>query len=104
ASKFGQHPINAPAGMLVIKAPAEYAYMVDAALPFVSSVGGKPVQLVLLRRSSTIRSLYLLAWKLHNRRLQAEAALTNDPEIIQTLAKTVGAGVPGHKLKRIWDQ
>ena len=76
ATKISRQPISAPAGMIILRAPSEYSHMVDSALNFVNSIGGKSVQLRLLKRSSTIRTLYLFAWKEHNRRLQAEAAIS----------------------------
>ena len=73
-SQLSRRPVKAPTGMMIFRASAECAQYVEKALPFVTKIGDKFVQLRLLRKSSTIRSLYLFAWEEHNRRVYSMAA------------------------------
>lgn len=65
--------IKAPMGMFLYRTTVETSSMFETALPFVRIVGGKRVEFRLLRKSSTIRSLYLYAWEEHQKRLYAIA-------------------------------
>lgn len=73
-SQLSRRPIKAPTGMMIIRASAECCHFVEKALPFVTKIGDKFVQLRLLRKSSTVRSLYLFAWEEHNKRIYSMAA------------------------------
>ncbi|KAE9552725.1 hypothetical protein FO519_004042 [Halicephalobus sp. NKZ332] len=102
-SQLSRRPIKAPTGMMIFRSSAECAHFVEKALPFVTKMGDKFVQLRLLRKSSTIRGLYLFAWEEHNRRVYSMAADQEKEDCLQTMAVTTGKRVPKSRNKRIWD-
>lgn len=73
--EFCGHPeINCPGGMHIFGVVAHSEKIMDVVIQFVKSVDSQPVLFRILKKSSTIRSLYIFAWEEHNRRLYTAAA------------------------------